>query len=211
MADLDDKTLPPPRLHPTALIEDGVHIGAGSSVWDNAHVRRGARIGRKCIVGEKTYIAYDVEIGDLVKLNACVYVCAQVRIEDGVMIAAHTVFTNDRFPRACDPDLRDLQTSEPTGETLWCTVERGATIGANATIGPGITLGAFCMVGMGSVVTRDVPPHGLVIGNPARLVGLVCACGEPVCKVGKGQTEPPAGPHRCHRCGRSVAWPPTRR
>lgn len=207
MADLDDQQLSPPRIHPTALIEPGVVIGNGSSVWDGVHIRHGARIGRKCIVGEKTYIAYDVEIGDLVKLNASVYVCAQVRIRDGVMIAAHTVFTNDVFPRACDPDLRDLQTSDPTAETLWTTVGRGCTIGANATIGPGLELGEFCMVGMGAVVTRDVPAHGLVVGNPARLIGLVCRCGEPVAKFGADRREVPPGDYPCHRCQRSVTWP----
>ena len=176
----DEKPLPPAWLHPTAIVEPGCAIGNGTSVWDNVHIRRGARIGRKCIVGEKTYIAYDVIIGDLVKLNASVYICAQVEIEDGVMVAAHTVFTNDRFPRACDPDLRDLQTSDPTAETLWTRVKRGTTIGANCTIGPGLTLGEFCMIGMGSVVTRNVPAHALVMGSPARITGLVCRCGEPV-------------------------------
>jgi acetyltransferase-like isoleucine patch superfamily enzyme len=208
MQNRDDQAFPPPRIHPTALVEDGVQIGGGTTIWDNVHIRRGARIGRKCIVGEKTYIAYDVEIGDLCKLNACVYVCAQVRIGDGVMIAAHTVFTNDRFPRACDPDLNDLQTSEPTAATLWCTVGRGVTIGANATIGPGLSIGEFAMVGMATVVTRDVPAHGLVIGNPARLVGLVCRCGEPVLRLEPGQSTPRAGNHPCARCARAVTWPP---
>jgi len=206
MATLDDNTLPPPRIHPTALVEQDVRIGNGTSVWDNVHVRRGARIGRKCIVGEKSYIAYDVVIGDLVKLNAAVYVCAQVTIEDGVMIAAHTVFTNDRFPRACDPDLNDLQSSDPNEETLWTRVGRGTTIGANCTIGPGLTIGEFAMVGMGSVVTKSVPAHGLVLGNPARLVGLVCRCGEPVAKF-SGREPPAAGTFECHRCRRRVAWP----
>ncbi len=207
MTKLDQQQLAPPRIHPTALVEAGVTLGNGTSVWDSVHIRKGATIGRKCIVGEKTYIAYDVVIGDLVKLNAAVYICAQVTIGDGVMIAAHTVFTNDRFPRACDPDLDDLQSSDPNEETLWTRVGRGTTIGANCTIGPGLTLGEFCMVGMGSVVTRDVPPHGLVIGSPARLIGLVCRCGEPVAKFGKG--EPPAcGEFECHRCHRHVVWPP---
>ena len=209
MARLDEASLPPPRIHPTALIEAGVTIGNGTSVWDGVHVRRGARIGRKCIVGEKSYLAYDVVIGDLVKLNACVYVCAQVEIEDGVMISAHTVFTNDRFPRACDAELQDLQTSAPTAATLWTRVRRGSTIGANATIGPGLELGEFCMVGMGSVVTRDVPAHGLVVGSPARLVGLVCRCGEPVLRDLGGQA-PRADSHPCQHCGRRVTWPPPR-
>jgi acetyltransferase-like isoleucine patch superfamily enzyme len=206
MARLDDQQLPPPRVHPTALVEADVVLGAGTSVWDGVHIRKGARIGRKCIVGEKTYIAYDVVIGDLVKLNAAVYVCAQVTIEDGVMVAAHTVFTNDRFPRACDPDLHDLLSSDPNAETLWTRVGKGSTIGANCTIGPGLTLGAFCMVGMGSVVTRDVPPHGLVLGNPARLIGLVCRCGEPVAKFGQGEPPPAAATYACHRCHRQVVW-----
>src|SRR5262245_17262305 len=205
MANLDESSLPPPRIHATALIEPDVAIGRGTSVWDNVHIRRGARIGRKCIVGEKTYIAYDVVIGDLVKLNAAVYVCAQVEIGDGVMVAAHTVFTNDRFPRACDPELLDLQTSAPTAETLWTRVGRGSTIGANCTIGPGLVRGEFCMVGMGSVVTRNVPAHGLVVGNPARLAGVVCACGEPVAKAGPAAA-PAAGDYACHRCHRQVRF-----
>lgn len=193
-----------PRIHPTALVEPDVQLGPGTSVWDNVHIRRGARLGRDCIVGEKTYIAYDVRIGDLCKLNANVYVCAGVTIGKGVMIAAHTVFTNDRFPRATDPDLQGLQTSAPTEATLETHVCDGATIGANCTIGPGLTLGAFCMVGMGSVVTADVPAHALVFGNPARVRGLVCRCGELVCKADGGAVPP--GEHRCH-CGRAVAWP----
>jgi acetyltransferase-like isoleucine patch superfamily enzyme len=194
----------PPRVHPTALVEEGVELGAGTAVWDSAHVRRGARIGRDCIVGEKAYIAYDVVVGDLCKLNACVYLCAGVTLESGVMVAAHAVFTNDLLPRATDPDVMALQTSAPTAATLTTVVRRGATIGANATIGPGLELGAFCMVGMGSVVTADVPPHGLVVGNPARVVGAVCRCGEVVARAVAGVV--PHGEHRCS-CGRIVSWP----
>ena len=195
-----------PRIHPTAIVEDGASVGPGTSLWDAVHVRRGASIGRDCIVGEKTYVAYDVVVGDLCKLNACVYVCAGVTIEDGVMVAAHTVFTNDRTPRAADLDVRALRSSAPDEATLSTTVRRGATIGANCTIGPGLELGAFCMVGMGSVVTRDVPAHGLVRGNPARLVGVVCACGE-VVATGAADAPPTASTYAC-RCGRSVVFAP---
>ncbi|MCC6670291.1 MAG: N-acetyltransferase [Planctomycetes bacterium] len=199
--------MPPPRVHPTALVEDGVVLGPGTSVWDNVHIRKNARIGAKCIIGEKTYVAYEVVIGDLVKINAVVYICAGVTIEDGVMISAHTVFTNDRFPRSTDPDLQDLQTSDPTEETLTTTVRRGTTIGAGAVIGPGVTLGEFSMIGMGSVVTRDVPPHGLAIGNPARVRGLVCRCGHPVLKLGADAELPVRGRFPCEKCHRVVELP----
>src|SRR5690606_39985081 len=125
-----------PFVHPTAIVEDGVRIGAGSAIWDHVHLRRNATIGRGCIVGEKTYVAYDVVIGDLVKINACVYVCAGVTIEDGCMIAAHVVFTNDRTPRATDAEVTRLLPSEPGADLPRTVVRRGATLGANATVGP---------------------------------------------------------------------------
>src|SRR5207249_4179146 len=93
----------------------------------HVHIRRSTRIGEQCIVGEKTYIAYDVRIGNRVKINAFVYVCAAVTIEDGVMISAGTIFTNDRFPRATTPDLKQLRPSEPDEHTLPTLVREGAT------------------------------------------------------------------------------------
>ncbi len=166
------------RIHPTALIEDGVTLGEGTSVWDSVHIRHGASLGAQCIVGEKTYIAYDVQIGDRVKINAMVYICAAVTIEDGVMISAGTIFTNDRFPRACTSDLRALRSSDPDEHTLPTLVREGTTVGAGATIGNDLELGRFSMVGMGSVVTRSVPDFHLVLGSPARSVGVVCRCGQ---------------------------------
>ncbi len=198
-------TAPQTWIHPTALVEEGARLGPGTKVWDNVHIRRGATLGRSCIVGEKSYIAYDVTIGAFVKLNAAVYVCAGVTIEDFVMVAAHVVLTNDRFPRAGDWALSGLETSDVTEETLLTRVCRGATIGANATIGAGLTLGEFSLVGMGSVVTRDVPSHWVVAGNPARRVGYACVCGQPMlapvreeaaARVSVEQTLP------CERCGR---------
>jgi UDP-2-acetamido-3-amino-2,3-dideoxy-glucuronate N-acetyltransferase len=190
------------RVHDTALIEDGVNIGNGSSVWDAVHIRHGARIGHDCIIGEKTYIAYDVQIGDYCKLNAAVYVCANVTIKDYVMLAAHTVFTNDRFPRAFDRTLDGLASSDPNEETLSTIVGVGVTTGANVTIGPGLAIGDFAMIGMGSVVTHDVPANGLVIGNPARLAGYVCACGPVLAKLAQWERAPLGAKFECERCGR---------
>ena len=128
-------------IHPTALVEANVSFGPGCKIWDNVHIRHGAVLGKDCIVGEKSYIAYDVRIGNYVKLNANVYICAMVTVEDYVMISAGTVFTNDKFPRAFPPDVSGLASSDPNEETLPTLVREGATIGANATIGCGIEIG----------------------------------------------------------------------
>lgn len=183
-------------IHPTALVEDGVTIGAGTSIWDNVHLRGPATIGSGCIVGEKTYIAYGVEVGDLVKINAAVYICTGVTIERGVMVGAHAVFTNDRLPRATDPEFGALLSSAPGPDTEATVVREGATIGASAVIGPGVEIGRFAMVGMGSIVTRSVAPFHLVAGSPARVLGYVCRCGERTAAAGvEGVVE-------CARCRR---------
>lgn len=166
------------RIHPTAIIEEGVQIGPGTSVWDNVHIRHSSRIGEECIIGEKTYIAYDVRIGNRVKINAMVYICTAVTIDDGVMISAGTIFTNDRFPRATTPDLKALRTSDPDEHTLPTLVREGATIGAGSTIGNDLTIGRFAMVGMGALVTKSVPDFHLAIGHPAKSAGCVCRCGQ---------------------------------
>jgi acetyltransferase-like isoleucine patch superfamily enzyme len=187
------------RIHPTALIEPGVEIGEGTSVWDNVHIRGPARIGRRCIIGEKSYIAYGVDIGDLVKINAFVYICTAVTIERGVMIAAGTVFTNDRYPRAATVDLLDLRTSDADEHTLPTLVREGATIGARAVIGPDVEIGRFAMVGMGAVVTRSVADFHLVVGHPARTIALLCRCGEPMIKLHRS-TSSVAGEITCPAC-----------
>jgi UDP-2-acetamido-3-amino-2,3-dideoxy-glucuronate N-acetyltransferase len=172
-----------PRVHPTAIIEEGVEIGAGTAVWDNVHIRHSARIGEQCIIGEKTYIAYGVTIGNRVKINAFVYICNAVTIEDGVMISAGTVFTNDRFPRATTPDLKQLRPSEPDEHTLPTLIREGATIGAGCIIGNNLVIGRFAMIGMGSLVTKSIPDFHVAIGQPARSIGYVCRCGQMLGKV----------------------------
>jgi acetyltransferase-like isoleucine patch superfamily enzyme len=187
-------------VHSTALIEDAVHIGDGSSVWDHVHIRRGASIGDSCIIGEKSYIAYDVVIGPRCKINAFVYICAGVTIESGVMISAGTIFTNDRFPRATTSDLSQLLGSAPDEHTLSTRVREGATLGAGCRVGPGITIGRFAMVGMGAVVTKSVPDFALVIGHPARHVGYVCRCGTPLVRWESATEHPISGSFTCERC-----------
>ena len=119
------------RIHETAMVEGGVAIGEGTSVWDSVHIRGpGTTIGEDCIIGEKSYVAYGVAIADRVKINAFVYICTGVTIEDGVMISAGTTFTNDRYPRATTPDLSKLRPSDPDEHTLPTIVRAGTTIGA---------------------------------------------------------------------------------
>lgn len=187
------------RIHPTALVEEGVRIGRGSAVWDSVHIRRDTTLGEECIVGEKTYIAYGVKIGNRVKINAFVYICTAVTVEDGVMISAGTIFTNDRFPRATTPDLKRLRPSEPDEHTLPTLVREGATIGAGCTIGNDLVIGRWAMVGMGSLVTRSVSDFHLVLGHPAASVGYVCRCGQLLTRF--PPTQPTDGEFTCSTCG----------
>ena len=191
---------PSVQIHPTAMIEDDVRLGDGTSIWDHVHIRRGASLGDQCIVGEKSYIAYDVTIGHRVKINAMVYICYGVHIEDGVMISAGTIFTNDRFPRATTPALDQLRPSEPDSPVSRTWVRRGATIGAGCVIGAGLEIGEFAMVGMGAVVTRHVGKQHLVVGNPARTIGYVCRCGPLLARTDE---LPVADPYNvaCQECG----------
>jgi len=188
------------RVHLTAIIEEGVELGPGSAVWDNVHIRRGSRLGEECIVGEKTYIAYDVSIGSRVKINAFVYVCNAVTLEDGVMISAGTVFTNDRFPRATTTDLKRLRPSEPDEHTLPTLVREGATVGANCTVGNDLVIGRWAMIGMSSLVTKSVPDFHLAVGAPARSIGCVCRCGQPLLRFGDGEW-PSLDELECPACG----------
>jgi UDP-2-acetamido-3-amino-2,3-dideoxy-glucuronate N-acetyltransferase len=196
-------------VHATALVEEEVEIGPRTAVWDNVHIRRGARLGEECIVGEKTYIAYGVRIGHRVKINAMVYICAAVTIEDGVMVSAGTIFTNDRFPRAATPDLARLLPSAPDEHTLPTLVREGATLGAGCTIGNDLVIGRFAMIGMGSVVTKSIPDFHLALGHPAVPVGCVCRCGQLLLRFDRFDNENEGGdqlqPAACRACGRRYA------
>jgi UDP-2-acetamido-3-amino-2,3-dideoxy-glucuronate N-acetyltransferase len=154
-------------VHASAEIEDGAIIGAGSKVWRYAHVRTGARIGHGCTIGANVFIDAGVQIGHRVKIQNNVSVYVGVTIEDEVFVGPSAVFTNDLLPRAVNPYWQVTTTR----------VACGASIGANATIVCGRDIGEHAMVAAGAVVTKGVPAHQLVGGNPARPLGWVCACG----------------------------------
>jgi acetyltransferase-like isoleucine patch superfamily enzyme len=174
-------------------------IGPGTSIWNQAQVREGARIGARCIIGKNAYVDTGVVIGDDVKVQNNVSLFHGVMIEDAVFIGPHVCFTNDRVPRAVNPD-GSLKT-DADWEVSSTLVRYGAALGANATILPGVTIGRWAMVGSGSVVTRDVAAHELVAGNPARRLGSACPCGQPLRDDDDGEFV-----GACPRCG--AAFPP---
>ena len=187
------------RIHSTAEVSEKAEIGAGTSIWHHAQVREGVKIGQNCIIGKGVYVDEGVPIGNNVKIQNYVSVYHGVKLEDGVFVGPHVCFTNDMWPRAINPDGSLKAADDWTlSETL---VRRGSALGANSTIRCGITIGEWAMVGSGSVVTHDVPDHGLVYGNPAHLHGFVCACGELVQK----QAQEGRFVHaRCLKCGQVV-------
>jgi UDP-2-acetamido-3-amino-2,3-dideoxy-glucuronate N-acetyltransferase len=174
--------LPPPFVHPLARVEDDVEIGAGTKVWANAHLRRGARVGSRCVIGSDVTIDLGVVIGDHCKVQNAALLYSGLTLGRGVFVGPAVVFTNDRFPRAVTPQ------GEPRTEADWdhgtTEVGDGASIGAGATIVTGTRIGAWSMIGAGAVVTHDVEPYALAVGVPARAVGWVCACGARAARQG---------------------------
>jgi len=163
-------------IHPTATVEKTAKIGSGTRVWHYAHVRDGAVIGKNCILGHCAYVDKNVRIGDNVKVENKASVFQGVTVCDDVFIGPHVVFTNDARPRSLGE-----------WEIVKTLVKKGASIGANSTILCGIVIGAHSMVGAGSVVTKDVPDHCLVYGNPAIIRGFVCQCGDDLEESGKAE------------------------
>jgi acetyltransferase-like isoleucine patch superfamily enzyme len=159
---------PDPYVHETAIVEPGASVGSGTRVWHHAHVRTGACVGSGCTLGKNVFVDSGASIGDRVKIQNNVSVFTGVTLDDEVFVGPSAVFTNDLRPRATSSSWQVVPTR----------VHRGASIGANATIICGIDVGSFAMVAAGSVVTRSVPDHALVRGNPARVSGWVCRCGE---------------------------------
>ncbi|MGV3772765.1 MAG: acyltransferase [Verrucomicrobiales bacterium] len=148
--------------HPTAIIDEPVHIGTGTKIWHFAHVCSGAKIGEKCVFGQNTLVANDVVIGSNVKVQNNVAIYTGTIIEDDVFLGPSCVLTNVTNPR-----------SQIVRHGLYekTVIKRGATVGANATIVCGITLGRYSFISAGSVVTKDVPDYGLIMGVPGRFKG----------------------------------------
>jgi len=156
-------------IHESAWIDEPAEIGAGTRIWHFCHVLAGSRIGRKCTLGQNVMIGPDVTIGDHCKVQNNVSIYPGVTLEDGVFCGPSCVFTNVVNPRA---EIEKKNEFRPT------LVKQGATIGANATIVCGATLGAWCLIGAGAVVVRDVPDFALMAGVPARRIGWVSHAGE---------------------------------
>jgi len=156
-------------VHKTAFIEEGVEIGSGTKVWHGAHVRKNAKIGRNCVIGKNVFVDEGVRIGDNCKIQNNVNVYKGVTLEDNVFLGSNATTTNDKHPRAY---------REGGFKVVPTLIKKGASVGAGAVIVCGITLGEYCMVGASAVVTKDVEPFALVVGNPAKKIGEVDEEGE---------------------------------
>lgn len=177
--------------HESAFIDDGVEIGKGTSIWHTSHILKGTRIGTHCKIGQNVVVGPNVVVGNGVKIQNNVSVYEGVTLEDYVFCGPSMVFTNVFNPRSEIPRMQELR---PT------LVKRGATLGANCTILCGLTVGRYSFIGAGAVVTKDVPDHALVRGNPARVSGWMCACGIKLTAKGKRV--------RCSACGAQYARTP---
>jgi acetyltransferase-like isoleucine patch superfamily enzyme len=193
-------------VHPSSDVSPEADIGENTKIWQQCQVREGAVIGRDCILGKGVYVDARVQIGDRVKMQNGVSIYEGVILEDGVFCGPHCVFTNDLRPRSVNPDgtLKSVDDWAIT-KTL---VRAGASISANATIVCGITIGRWAVIGAGSVVTHDVPDYGLVYGNPARLHGFVCPCGEKLVPADEVAAKGPRDVEMvCPKCRTAVSIP----
>ena len=163
-------------VHPTADVSEGATVGEGTKIWHQAQVREGAVIGANCILGKGSYVDKDVRIGANCKLQNGVFVFHGFELEDGVFLGPGVMLLNDKNPRAINPDGSLKSDSDWTASPA--VVRYGAAIGGGAVVLPGVNVGRMAIVGSGAVVTKDVPERGVVYGNPARLHGYACDCGQ---------------------------------
>ncbi len=180
-------------IHPKALVETN-KIGANSKVWAFTHIMEDVRIGKNCNIGDHCFIESGVVVGNNVTIKNGNMLFQGVTLENGVFVGPHVFFTNDLYPRS--PRLHQAKQRYSTKAWLAPTlVKHGASLGAGAVLLAGIVVGEFAMVGAGAIVTKDIPPYSLVIGNPSRFAGWVCQCGQKIIIRGKEGN--------CNACGRS--------
>ena len=155
------------KIHKTCEVSPEAIIGEGTQIWNETQLREGVIVGKDCRIGKCVYLDTGVRVGDRCKIQNHATIYTGVTLEDEVFVGPHVVFANDTYPRAISP----------VWEVVPTRVRKGASLGANATILCGISIGEYAMVGAGSVVTKDVAAHALVMGNPAKISGYVCTCG----------------------------------
>jgi UDP-2-acetamido-3-amino-2,3-dideoxy-glucuronate N-acetyltransferase len=179
-------------ISPSAVIAPDVEIGARTKVWQFTVIRPRTQIGEDCIIASSVVIDPEVQIGNRVKIQFSTGISRPMIIEDGAFIGPYVMCANDSLPRAINPD-GSLKTDEDW-EAKRIRVEYGASIGTHSVILPGLTIGRYALVGVGSIVTRDVPERAIVMGVPARIVGYACDCAGRLVLV--------EGVRTCRTCGR---------
>lgn len=200
---------PTARVHPSADLEVDVSVGPRTSIWHRAVLRTGASLGAECIIGRDAFIDEGVHLGNRVKVQNGALVYHGVSVGNGVFIGPGAILTNDRFPRAITPTGELARGDDWTVSPI--ELRDGCSIGAGAVVVAGTIVGRFATVGAGAVVTRDVPDYALVVGNPARRLGWVCACGARLTDGAGRPATPDPNPDAslgCPRCGRVYACNP---
>lgn len=183
-----------PYIHPTAVVEKTATIGEGTKIWHFVHIREDAEIGKNCVLGHSVYVGKAVKIGNRVKLENRATVYEGVKIEDNVFVGPHVTFTNDLYPRSFSTDWKIVPT----------LVKKGASIGAGTVMICGVTIGEHAMIGAGSIVTKDIPPHAMAYGSPAKIKGFVCKCGRQLTKEEERQKHVLM---KCSSCGEKYEIP----
>jgi len=200
---------PTARIHPSADLEADVSVGPGTSIWHRVQIRTGARLGSECIVGRDAFIDEGVTIGNKVKIQNGALIYHGVTIEDGVFVGPGAILTNDRYPRAITSAGELARADDWTVSPI--ILRHGCAIGAGAVVVAGTNVGRFATVGAGAIVTREVPDHALVAGNPARRLGWVCACGARLTDPSGAPADPQPPPDEdllCAGCERHYVYVP---
>jgi len=156
-------------IHESAIVETGADIGSGSKIWHFSHVMSSAKIGDDCILGQNIFVGDKVVLGNRVKVQNNVSIYQGVTIEDDVFVGPSVVFTNVINPRSFIERKNEFKST---------VIKRGVTLGANATIICGVTIGEYALIGAGAVITKNVLPYQLIVGNPGMPIGWVCQCGD---------------------------------